>query len=127
MNTEQVVLRCEDKQEAVVFSKYTYKSIMNLTDGQVKLNDGYEIMVEDSYVGGEYAGFFGRIRRAWRAFFAKPVVYTGIYCEDKEKMRKFLSDCLSLIEENDVEKIKTMYDEMKGNVKEPFLNGLYED
>lgn len=127
MSTEQVVLRCEDKQEAVVFSKYTYKSIMKLTDGQVKLNDGYEIMVEDSYVGGDYKGFFGRIRRAWRAFTAKPVVYTGIYCEDKEKMRKFLSDCLSLIDENDVEQIKTMYDEMKGNDKIPFLNGLYKD
>lgn len=120
MSTEQVVLRCEDKQEAVVFSKYAYKSITKLTDGQVKLNDGYEIMVEDSYVGGEYKGFFGRIRRAWRAFFAKPVVYTGIYCEDKEKMRKFLSDCLSLIDENDVEQIKTMYNEMNGNAEKPF-------
>lgn len=100
MSTEQVVLRCEDKQEAVVFSKYTYKSIMNLTDGQVKLNDGYEIMVEDSYVGGEYKGFFGRIRRAWRAFTDKPVIYTGIYCEDKNKIRSFLYDCIALIEEN---------------------------
>lgn len=98
MSTEQVVLRCEDKQEAVVFSKYTYKSITKLTDGQVKLNNGYEIMVEDSYVGGEYTGFFGRIRRAWRAFWDKPVVYTGIYCENENKMRQFLFDCLDLID-----------------------------
>lgn len=99
MSTEQVVLRCEDKQEAVVFSKYTYKSIAKLTDGQVKLNDGYEIMVEDSYVGGEYKGFFGRLKRAWRAFWDKPVVYTGIYCENESKMRQFLFDCLELIDE----------------------------
>lgn len=100
MSTKQVILRCKDKQEAVVFSKYTYKSIMRLTDGEVKLDDGYEIMVEDSYVGGEYKGLFGRIRRAWRAFTAKPVVYTGIYCEDKNKMKRFLTDCLALIDEN---------------------------
>lgn len=98
---KQVVLRCEDGQEAVVFSKYTFKSIMKLTDGTVKLDDSYEIMVEDNYVGGDYKGFFGRIKRAWRAFTAKSVIYTGIYCEDKEKMRKFLTDCLALIDEED--------------------------
>lgn len=100
---KQIVLRCEDGQEAVVFSKYTFKSIMKLADGEVKLDDGYEIMVEDNYVGGDYKGFFGRIRRAWRAFTSKPVIYTGIYCEDKEKVRKFLTDCLELIDEQDEE------------------------
>ena len=98
MTNKQITLRCEDGQEAVVFSKYTYKGIMKLTDGEVKLNDGYEIMIEDSYVGGEYKGFFGRIRRAWRALRAKPVNYTGIYCEDKDKMRKFLTDCLEFVD-----------------------------
>lgn len=45
--------------------------------------------------------FLGRIKRAWRAFTDKPVVYTGIYCRDERKMRQFLSDCLALIDNLD--------------------------
>ena len=99
MHTKQVILRCDDKQEAVVFSKYTYKNILEATEGQVKLSDSFEIVVEDSYTGGDYKGFFGRFKRAWRAFWSKPVIYTGIYCENKDKMKKFLNDCFALIEE----------------------------
>lgn len=57
----------------------------------------------------------GRIKRAWRAFWDKPVVYTGIYCEDENRMKHFLFDCLDLIDENDVKDIKTMYEQLKGN------------
>lgn len=88
MKQEYVTLRCEDSAEAVVFTKYTYKHDNSIL---------YEITVEDSYTGGYYKGFFGRIRRAWRAFWDTPVVYTGIYCEDKIKMRKFLTDCLAFL------------------------------
>lgn len=97
MKQEQIILRCEDGAEAVVFTKYTYKNIMKLTDGQVNLSDGFEIMIEDSYIGGDYKGFFGRIKRAWRAFWNKPVVYTGIYCEDENKMKQFLHNCIDLM------------------------------
>ena len=106
MKQEHITLRCEDGAEAVVFTKYTYKY-----DNTVS----YDISVEDDYIGGDYKGFFGRIKRAWRAFWDKPVVYTGIFCEDKEKMRKFLINCLDLMDENDTEEIKTMYQQMKGN------------
>ena len=99
MDIKQVTLRCDDKAEACVFSRYDHKPIMNLPDGMVKRDTDYEMTIEDSYIGGDYKGFFGRIKRAWRAFTAKPVVYTGIYCEDKEKMKKFLTDCLALIDE----------------------------
>jgi hypothetical protein len=91
MVEKTVTLRCDDNAEAVVFTKYNY----NYKD----VNDiDYEITIEDSYIRGYYVGFFGRLRRAWRAFWSKPVVYTGIYTEDKEKMRKFLVDCLELID-----------------------------
>ena len=91
MKQEQIILRCEDGAEAVVFTKYAYKEEPELA---------YEITVEDSYVGGDYKGFFGRIKRAWRAFWDKPVVYTGIYCEDEDKMKNFLTDCLDLVNNN---------------------------
>ena len=89
MQDKTITLRCADGQEACVFHKYTYD----------KHDIAYEIAIEDSYVGGDYRGFFGRIKRAWNAFWAKPVCYTGIWCEDKESMKKFLQDCLDLMEE----------------------------
>lgn len=88
MTQDIVTLRCSDCQEAVVFHKYKY--------GWGETN--FEIAVEDSYIGGEYKGFFGRLKRAWKAFMDKPVTYTGIYCNDKEKMRKFLTDSLALLD-----------------------------
>lgn len=98
MKQEQIVLRCEDGAEAVVFTKYTYdKAITRLPDSLIEFEDSYEITVEDSYIGGDYKGFFGRIKRAWRAFWDKPVVYTGIYCEDENKMKQFLYNCIDLV------------------------------
>lgn len=116
MVEKTVTLRCDDNAEAVVFTKYKYeKAIMKLTDDIVEFNDNYEITVEDSYVGGEYKGFFGRIKRAWKAFWDKPVVYTGIYTEDKDKMRKFLQDCINLIDKESIEEAKRIYRQMNGN------------
>ena len=116
MKYNQVILRCEDRQEAAVFTKYTYKTIMKITDGQVKLDDGYEIQIEDSYIGGDYRGFFGRVKRAWKAFRARPVVYTGIYCDDKIRMKKFLENCLAIVDDEEIK-----YD------NEPFVKGLYAE
>lgn len=110
MKFDKVTLRCDDGAEAAVFTKYHFYSNSEKAD-----EFNYEICIEDDYVGGEYKGFFGRLKRAWRAFTDKPVVYTGIYTEDKDKMRKFLCDCLDLIDENDVKDIKTMYDMLGGN------------
>lgn len=115
MKFDKVTLRCDDGAEAVVFTKYTHSTVYIREDIVDSDSISYEISVEDDYIGGDYKGFFGRIKRAWRAFTDKPVVYTGIYCEDKDKMRKFLCNCLDLIDENDVKDIKTMYEQLKGN------------
>ena len=98
MKQEQITLRCEDGAEVVVFTKYTHSTICSRAALADPDSISYEICVEDSYIGGDYKGFFGRIKRAWRAFWDKPVVYTGIYCEDEDKMRKFLIDCLKVID-----------------------------
>ena len=110
MVEKTVTLRCDDNAEAVVFTKYHFYS-----NSEKATEFNYEICVEDDYIGGEYKGFFGRIKRAWRAFTDKPVVYTGIYTEDKDKMRKFLINCLELIDEDDAKNVKTMYDQMNSN------------
>lgn len=89
MNVKNIYLRCEDNAETVVFSKYNWND--NMVD--------YELNCEDSYCGGDYMGIKGRFKRAWKAFWAKPIYYSGIYCHDKDRMKKFLKDCLDLIEE----------------------------
>ena len=116
MKQEQITLRCEDGAEAIVFTKYNFNgTVKELTNGHSNYKDCFEISVEDDYIGGDYKGFFGRIKRAWRAFWDKPVVYTGIYCEDESKMRKFLIDCLNLMKDNnDID-------------EKPFLKGLYNE
>ena len=89
MVDKQITLRCDDGQEAVVFTQYIFS--------EDDIN--YEINVEDSYQGHIYSGLLGRFRRAWAAFRAKPVIYTGIFTEDPIKMKNFLTDCLKLMTE----------------------------
>ena len=130
MNTNQVILRCEDKQEAVVFTKYEFKTPVYHSDGNVSINKdvSYEISVEDSYIGGNYRGLFGRIKRAWRAFIDKPVVYTGIYCEDRDEMVRFLENCLDIVQNEglveDVSMQNSLYCE---EAVEKFVSRLYEE
>jgi hypothetical protein len=90
-DTKRVVLRCKDGAEALVFNKYDYST-------QEDLDIDFEINIEDSYCGGDFMGIKGRFKRAWRAFWAKPIYYTGIYTDDKEMVKKWLTDCLALVE-----------------------------
>ena len=87
--SKNVYLRCDDHAETAVFSRYDWDN--GGTD--------YEFTIEDSYCGGDYVGIKGRLKRAWKAFLAKPVYYTGVFCEDDKRMRKFLEDCLNLMNE----------------------------
>ena len=93
--SKSVYLRCVDHAEMVMFTKFDWGFNEN------KRDINYEITIEDSYCGGDYMGIKGRFKRAWKAFWAKPLCYTGVYCEDKEKMKKFLTDCLELINEEE--------------------------
>lgn len=88
--SKDVYLRCDDHAECVVFSRHSWR------DGDID----YEFTIEDSYCGGDFMGIKGRFKRAWKAFWAKPIYYTGVYCEDGKCMRKFLEDCLSLMDED---------------------------
>lgn len=94
MKCKEVCLRCNDHAETVEFCKYTYE------DGDVN----YEVNIVDSYCGYDLMGIKNRFKRAWKAFFAKPVCYTGVYVEDSARMKKFLNECVALMEEADDEK-----------------------
>lgn len=88
-NSKDIYLRCDDRAECAVFSRHDWR------DGDID----YEFTIEDSYCCGNYMGIKGRFKRAWHAFWAKPIYHTGVYCEDGKRMRKFLEDCLSLMDE----------------------------
>lgn len=88
-NNKEIYLRCEDGAEMMVFTKYQHH------DGDTD----YDFTIQDSYCGGDYMGIKGRFKRAWKAFWAEPIYYTGVYCQDQERAKKFLKDCLNLIEE----------------------------
>ena len=87
MNKKTVTLRCGCGAEAAVFSKYTFKNEVD-----------FDISIEDSYLGNcSTKGFFGRLKRAWKAFIDQPVCYASVYCENEDAMKAFLTDCLALL------------------------------
>ena len=88
MTINNVTMRCDCGSEAIVFSVYDYDSF----------DSSYELSFEDSYISNNYNGFLGRLKRAWHAFKAKPVSYTSVYTEDKEKMKKFFTECLEKLD-----------------------------
>lgn len=88
-NSKEVNMRCDCCAEMATFIRHDWKH--SDTD--------YELTIEDAYCGGDYMGIKGRFKRAWKAFWAKPIYYSGVYCQDGQRMRKFLEDCLSLMDE----------------------------
>jgi len=89
MTSKEINMRCDCQAEIVTFIRHDWD-----------YNDtNYELTFEDAYCGGDYMGIKGRFKRAWRAFWAKPIYYSGVYCQDEERMKKFLQGCLSLMEE----------------------------
>ena len=86
--TREVCLRCEDRAETVEFVRYD-----DYDDGSTN----YEINIVDSYCGYDFMGIKNRFKRAWKAFWAKPVCYASVYVEDSLRMQQFLYDCNSLM------------------------------
>lgn len=88
-NSKEVNMRCDCCAEMAAFIRHDW----------IHNDVSYELTIEDAYCGGDYMGIMGRFKRAWKAFWAKPIYYSGVYCDDAKRMRKFLEDCLSLMDE----------------------------
>ena len=87
--SKEINMRCDCCAEMVSFIRHEWEH----------KDISYELNIEDAYCGGDYMGIKGRFKRAWKAFLAKPIYYSGVYCEDGKRMRKFLEDCLSLMDD----------------------------
>ena len=87
--TKEVFIQCEDCAERMAFMKHVWDD-----------NDAsFEFVIEDSYCGGSGRGFLRRLRRAWYAFWAKPIYHTGVYIDDHARVKEFLDRCAALFEE----------------------------
>ena len=86
-----VVLQCDDYYESIVFIRD------RLWEDEPR---SYEILFQDSSYHNSYLGFWGRLKLAYKTFKRKPVNYTGIYSEDKEKIKNFFEQCLALVNED---------------------------
>lgn len=83
-------LKCDDHEELLEFSRIEWS----------RDDVDYEISIKDSYCGGDYRGILGRIKRAWHAFWGKPIYYTSLYIDDPARIKSFLEQCLALMEED---------------------------
>lgn len=97
MDEKMIYLRCDDKAEVAVFTRWG----LQLANGH--RTNYYEISIEDSYCGPcQFSGLLGRLKRAWCAFTAKPIYYNSVCIQGDERVEKFLRECLSVVEESHV-------------------------
>ena len=71
---------------------------------KAKWEDGdvnYNITVQDSRYDHNFNTPWGRIKRACRALFGKPVCFNDVHIEDEEKFRALIKDMTDLLD-NDV-------------------------
>lgn len=83
-------IRCDDRAELLSFNRFDFGD----------KDCFFEVNIEDAYCNGDYMGIKGRFKRAWKAFWAKPVYYNGICVSDKNRLIAFLKDCLQLATED---------------------------
>lgn len=80
---------CNDHAELLLFERIIWG----------ENDECMEFSIMDSYVGkNQYQDLLGRFRRAWHVFFAKPICYAGIIVMEKERARKFLKECLAVLD-----------------------------
>lgn len=83
-----IFIRCDDGAETLVVDKI---DILNYCY--------FSISIQDSYIYNANT-FIGRVKRAFKVLFGKPIEYTSIVVSSKEDMRKFLDDFYKLVGDN---------------------------
>ena len=92
---ETAFIRCDDHCETLEFARTTWR------DGE----EWFCFSITDCYIGKrEEHGLLGRFRRAWKAFWNKPVVWTQVIVTEKDRAESFFQECLDILHHDDVEK-----------------------
>ena len=80
--SNMIVLPCDCRCCMLVIEKTVWE------DGDVS----YNISVQDSRYDHNYNTVWGRIKRAAKVLFGKPVSYNDLYLEGKERFHKLIED-----------------------------------
>ena len=56
----------------------------------------YNLSIQDSRYGHNYNTIWGRMKRAFRILFGKPIYYNDVFMEGEEAFSKFIEDLLAL-------------------------------
>ena len=80
--SNMIVLPCDCRCCMLVIEKTVWE------DGDVS----YNISVQDSRYDHNYNTVWGRIKRAVKVLFGKPVSYNDLYLEGKERFHKLIED-----------------------------------
>lgn len=84
--SKMITLRCECKCCMLVIEKSVWD------DGDID----YDISIQDSRYDHNYNTFWGRLKRAFKILFGKPVYYNDVYIEDEETFNKLIEDMIEL-------------------------------
>ncbi|NLX01120.1 MAG: phosphoenolpyruvate carboxylase [Syntrophomonadaceae bacterium] len=86
---KMVILPCDCKCCMFVVEKTKWE------DGDIS----YNITVQDSRYDHNYNTVWGRIKRATKILFGKPVYYNDVYIEGEERFKKLVDDLKALTQE----------------------------
>ena len=70
---------------------------------KTKWEDGdvsYNITVQDSRYDRNYNTLWGRLKRACKALFGKPVYFSDVHMESEDTFKKLIKDMENLLESN---------------------------
>ena len=86
--SNMLVLPCDCKCCMLVIEKTV------LEDGDI----GYNISVQDSRYNHNYNTLWGRMKRAAKVLFGKPIYYNDLYLKGEESFHKLIKDMENLAE-----------------------------
>ncbi len=86
--SKQIVLPCDCKCCMFVIEKTAWE------DGSID----YDISIQDSRYDHNYNTLWGRIKRAVKILFGKPIYYNDVYLGEEETFRTLIKDMSSLAE-----------------------------
>lgn len=86
--SKRIILPCECKCCMFVIEKTMWE------DGDID----YDISIQDSRYDHGYNTLWGRIKRAVKILFGKPIYYNDVYLSGEEEFRKLVSDMEKLSE-----------------------------
>ena len=86
--SKQITLRCDCRCAMFVVDKTVY------SDGDTN----YNILIQDSRYDHHYNTVWGRIKRACKILFGKPLYYSDVYIDEPQIFNDFLAEMNKLAE-----------------------------